>query len=86
MSLVRATVDGSVGLLELRRPERHNSLIPELLEDLIAAHREIVDGGAVAGVLAAAGPTFSCCPSRDRGWGRRGGGPGGGRPDLLHRW
>jgi len=59
MSLVRATVDGSVGLLELRRPERHNSLIPELLEDLIAAHREIVDGGAVAGVLAAAGPTFS---------------------------
>ena len=59
MSLVRATVDGQVGILELQRPERHNSLIPELLEDLIAAHREIVEGGAAAGVLAAAGPTFS---------------------------
>jgi len=59
LSLVSASIDGRVGLIELRRPERHNSLVPGLLDDLMAAHREIVDGGAAAGVLAAAGPTFS---------------------------
>lgn len=59
VSLVHASVDDPVGVLELQRPERHNSLVPEILEDLIAAHREVVDRGARVAVLAAAGPTFS---------------------------
>ncbi|MCB2222720.1 MAG: enoyl-CoA hydratase/isomerase family protein [Actinobacteria bacterium] len=57
--MVAASVQGPVGLIELQRPERHNSLVPELLEDLLAAHREMADAGVGAAVLAAAGPTFS---------------------------
>jgi len=59
MSLVHASVDGRIGFIELRRPERHNSLIPELLQGLLSAHREVIGGGARVAVLAAAGPTFS---------------------------
>ncbi len=59
MSLVDGRVEDGVGVVELRRPQRHNSLIPELLDDLLAAYRGVVAGGARAGVLAAAGRTFS---------------------------
>ena len=59
MNLVDLSLEGRVAVLELRRPERHNSLVPELLHDLVEAHRSAVDRGAAVGVLAAAGPTFS---------------------------
>ena len=52
--------EGSVAVLSLNRPERHNSLVPELLEQLIealAAAAADPDVGAV--VLAAEGPSFS---------------------------
>ena len=58
MTFVRLEVEGPVATLELDRPERHNSLIPELLGDLVDAHREAIGRGATVGVLAAAGPTF----------------------------
>jgi 2-(1,2-epoxy-1,2-dihydrophenyl)acetyl-CoA isomerase len=59
MTLVTARVEHGIGVTELHRPARHNSLVPDLLVDLMTAHREIVDGGAIVGVLAAAGTTFS---------------------------
>ena len=59
MSMVRVSLDGPIGVLTLSRPERHNSLVPDLLIGLIEGHREIVDRGATVGVLTAAGPTFS---------------------------
>ena len=49
VSLVTAEMVGRVGVIELNRPERHNSLVPELLTSLIEAHQEIVDGGALVG-------------------------------------
>ncbi|NTU85498.1 MAG: enoyl-CoA hydratase/isomerase family protein, partial [Chloroflexales bacterium] len=39
--LVRLAVDGAVATLTLNRPERHNSLIPELLEELLAALEQL---------------------------------------------
>ncbi len=35
-NLVLSEVDGNVATLTLNRPERHNSLIPELLSDFLA--------------------------------------------------
>jgi 2-(1,2-epoxy-1,2-dihydrophenyl)acetyl-CoA isomerase len=59
-ALVRVDDDGGVRTLTLARPERHNALVPELLDDLVAA---IEDGQAVshvgALVLAAQGRSFS---------------------------
>jgi 2-(1,2-epoxy-1,2-dihydrophenyl)acetyl-CoA isomerase len=59
VSLVMGEIRSRVGIIELCRPERHNSLIPDLLDDLMMAHAEVVDGGARAAVLAAAGRSFS---------------------------
>ena len=58
--LVELRTDGPVATITLNRPERHNSLVPELLEQLLgalrAAEREL-DIRAV--VLAANGKSFS---------------------------
>lgn len=59
-TLVLIERDGPVARLILNRPQRHNSLIPELLQDLHAAldacaHQD--DVGAL--VLSHAGPSFS---------------------------
>jgi len=53
-------VDGDVATITLNRPARHNSLVPQVLEDLLdalAACRE-AEGVGVQ-VLRAAGPSFS---------------------------
>ncbi|HLU74005.1 MAG TPA: enoyl-CoA hydratase/isomerase family protein [Nonomuraea sp.] len=49
--------DGSVATLVLNRPERHNSLVPELLTALLEALADVSQARAV--VLAAAGRSFS---------------------------
>jgi len=59
VSLVAFHLDGAVGVVKLNRPERHNSLVPELLEGLLEAHRDVVAGGVSVILLAAAGRTFS---------------------------
>jgi enoyl-CoA hydratase/carnithine racemase len=59
-SLVKTQRSGPVATLTLNRPERHNSLVPELLTELLAAFREISDEASVrAVVLGAAGRSFS---------------------------
>lgn len=59
-SLVRMTVADGVARLTLDRPERHNSLVPALLDDL-ARHLDAVrdDDAIRAVVLAASGRSFS---------------------------
>ncbi|SME92082.1 2-(1,2-epoxy-1,2-dihydrophenyl)acetyl-CoA isomerase [Tistlia consotensis] len=58
--LVRTTLAGGVARLTLDRPERHNSLVPELLDDLLAAIEALADEPSVrAVVLAAEGRSFS---------------------------
>ena len=58
--LVLSRRHGSVTVLTLNRPERHNSLVPELLERLLARLSEVgADAQTRAVVLAAAGPSFS---------------------------
>ncbi len=42
---------GSIAILTLNRAERHNSLVPELLEDLLAALEAIVDDRDVRAVV-----------------------------------
>lgn len=60
MSLVRYERDGAVGRLTLDRPGMHNALVPQLLEDLLAAlARAASDGGCRALLLRAEGPAFS---------------------------
>lgn len=52
--------DGPVAVLTLNRPERHNSLVPELLEELLAAIEGIRERpGLRAVVLQASGRSFS---------------------------
>lgn len=60
MSLVRLVSDGPVGMITLARAERHNSLVPDLLEDFLAGFRSL-DAHPVVRcvVLAAEGTTFS---------------------------
>jgi len=58
--LVVFRADGDVATITLNRPERHNSLVPEMLEDLLdalAACRADERSGVL--VLRAAGPSFS---------------------------
>jgi 2-(1,2-epoxy-1,2-dihydrophenyl)acetyl-CoA isomerase len=51
---------GPVATLVLNRPERHNSLVPELLSELLAGFDEVgTDPGVRAVVLAAEGRSFS---------------------------
>jgi 2-(1,2-epoxy-1,2-dihydrophenyl)acetyl-CoA isomerase len=58
--LVRRHDEGPVAVVTLARPERHNALVPELLDDLRATVDEVAGDGAVrALVLAADGPSYS---------------------------
>jgi len=58
--LVLVEYDGPVAVISLNRPDRHNSLVPELLEQLIAGLESVAEQPEVrAVVLAAEGPSFS---------------------------
>lgn len=58
--LVQLSVDGDVATLTLNRPERHNSLVPELLEELLAALGRLHGRPELrAAVLQANGRSFS---------------------------
>jgi enoyl-CoA hydratase/carnithine racemase len=58
--LVRIEIDGAIGTITLNRPQRHNSLVPELLAGLRNGFAAVADDGNVrAVVLQAAGPSFS---------------------------
>ncbi len=61
MRLVRLeAVSPGVMRLTLDRPGMHNALVPELLDDLLGALRELArDPGCAAVVIAANGPAFS---------------------------
>lgn len=58
--LVLAGIDGPVATITLNRPERHNSLVPSMLRELLAAI-ETCEAAPEAGVLVlrAAGRSFS---------------------------
>lgn len=59
-SLISLTLDGPVAVLSLNRPQRHNSLIPELLTELLAALAEIREQPAIrVAILQAEGRSFS---------------------------
>jgi 2-(1,2-epoxy-1,2-dihydrophenyl)acetyl-CoA isomerase len=59
-TLVKRQRSGTVATLVLNRPERHNSLVPELLSELLAGFDEAgSDPGVRAVVLAAEGRSFS---------------------------
>ncbi|MFC4353326.1 enoyl-CoA hydratase/isomerase family protein [Fodinicurvata halophila] len=58
--LVLCEIDSGLARLTLNRPERHNSLVPELLEDLLDAIAEVRrDDSVRVVVLAAEGRSFS---------------------------
>ncbi len=57
MSLVLIEQTDSIATLTLNRPERHNSLVPELLNDLLLALYDVA--GARAVILQANGRSFS---------------------------
>lgn len=60
MSFIETNFDGPVARLTLNRPERHNSLVPELLDELLAALRIVAAREDVSAVvLAAKGRSFS---------------------------
>lgn len=59
-NLVKTQRSGAVAILTLNRPERHNSLVPELLTQLLAAFEEAGNDSSVrAVVLGAEGRSFS---------------------------
>lgn len=59
-SLVKTQRSGAVATLTLNRPKRHNSLVPDLLEQLLAGFDQIgADPGVKAVVLGAEGRSFS---------------------------
>ncbi|WP_022729071.1 enoyl-CoA hydratase/isomerase family protein [Fodinicurvata sediminis] len=59
-NLVLCEIDSGTARLTLNRPERHNSLVPELLEDLLDAIAEVRrDNSVRVVVLAAEGRSFS---------------------------
>lgn len=59
-SLVLSERDGDIAIVTLNRPERHNSLIPELLSDLVVTVEELGRAPDVrAMVLQANGRSFS---------------------------
>ena len=59
MDLVRLHWRDRVATLTLDRPDRHNALVPELLDDLVGAIGAARDEGARALVLTGAGRSFS---------------------------
>jgi len=59
-SFISLSLKGPVGVLTLNRPERHNSLVPELLMEMLAALAEIREKLQIRGViLQAEGRSFS---------------------------
>lgn len=58
-ALVSCTVEAPVAEVCLRRPERHNSLVPELLDDLLARLSEVAGSDARVCLLTAEGRSFS---------------------------
>lgn len=57
---VQSRVDGAVGFVILDRAERHNSLIPDFLDEISAALDKVDrDGFICAAVLRAEGTSFS---------------------------
>lgn len=62
---VEASRSGTVGLVEINRPDRMNSLTVEVVGGIGAAARTLVEQGARAIVLAGRGPTF--CAGADLG-------------------
>ena len=56
--MIKTTTTGPIATITLSRPERHNSLVPELLEDLLAAFGGVGNDTRVV-VLAAEGRSFS---------------------------
>lgn len=59
-ALVLLEAEDGVTTVTLNRPERHNSLVPELLEPLAAAFSDVgARKDAAVAVLKAAGPSFS---------------------------
>lgn len=78
MSLVRVERAGPVTRLALCRAHMHNALVPELLDDVLAALREIAsDANCAALILAADGPAFSIGGDMRRFQRERDGGGGG---------
>ncbi len=74
-SLVTTRLEGPIAWVTLNRPERHNALVPELLEELLAALRGLEDQSPRAMILAAEGRSFSsggdvagfyACPREER--------------------
>jgi 2-(1,2-epoxy-1,2-dihydrophenyl)acetyl-CoA isomerase len=58
--LVTDVREDSIGILTLRRPERHNSLVPELLDGLLRGYRSMdADPEVGCVVLGAEGRSFS---------------------------
>lgn len=57
--LVLTAIEGGVARLTLNRPARHNSLVPELLDDFHAALDRVEAADVFALVLAANGRSFS---------------------------
>lgn len=57
--LVKLNLKGPVAVLSLNRPERHNALVPELLQSFIAALSDDRCRDAAAVVLRAEGRSFS---------------------------
>ena len=59
-ALVRCETAEGIARLTLDRPQRHNSLVPEFLEELLRGIRDVRDDGAARTVvLAAEGRSFS---------------------------
>ena len=58
-SLVSLDIADQVATITLDRPERHNALVPELLEDLLSAIETASEGDVFALVLTGAGRSFS---------------------------
>lgn len=59
MSQVIYTLEEDIARITLNRPERHNALVPELLQDLTGALARCREEAPVAVILDAAGPSFS---------------------------
>ncbi len=60
MALIRFERSGPITTLTLNRPERHNALVPELLDELLAALQSVrADPENRVVILAAAGRSFS---------------------------
>lgn len=59
MSQISYTLENDVARITLNRPERHNALVPELLNDLARALTRCREDAPAALILSAAGASFS---------------------------